>query len=1243
MSSMSLTLGASERRAASEIVGLVLLFGMVLVGAGLILMASMSATDQVQQQNELNNAELSLQEASVRLQTLSYQDGDDVASFDLAGRNSDDVRIESNGNLTFQLNGHASCTARMELGSIIYRNDEGQSVAYQAGGVWRDDGSGVSIVSPPDLTYQTDQIDNRTIRSLDFPVVNVQGDLNTASGEVTARQVDNPGGPSMEQQLCLPVSQNSAIDRVRTITITVENNTYYEAWERYLDAELGDSVMDKDVYHGNQTVRYRVPLGQDITPSEFRMDDAEVRAAVWGTGSTEMVFEDSPSAVTQPTRVDSYDSSVAPHSVQNGSNATVVNNGSMVVRQSAKIMGDVAVDGDITIEGNAADPTLIDGSVSYNGTNSTPPEHQYNVTGVFRDNFSFNGDQVPSPDGEIVYTVDSASQVNHNNETGVFNASFSDSVRQAGTVDSGVYFVENFDVDSGEALTFDTSNGDIVVAVNRSVDIEDRVEIHGDGQVRLFIMDDVTVADEIKVFGTHTSPTNESGQLRTFVRTGSDVTFEPGSRFTGVLYAPGADEVVLESNWPSGHSELYGAVMGGEVSVGQGSQVHFDTDVQTASLDSDGDGVPDSADNNNSVPDSDQDSVPNSYDDCPNGDQNDEGVNGCLGISEDEPANALVVNQSRARLTIVGSMVADNRTLTREVGEREPLDVQFAIDDSGSMANFSTTDQEPASWTIVSSGCEVVYIPDGETDVRYNGNWYTLTDNQFIQLCERLGSDDAYKVNYATNVQPRHVWHIEYDDGSTATKRAGDNVDVSDIEEMTVVRLGNDFEDRRVDATQTFVGSLNDSLDEVGVYLFDENPNREHDIRTEGGDFDGANNSVELVDSTGDTNIAGTIRDATDRYDSGSDDQRVIVLLTDGQHNVDTDGVSDNHDEEVRDAADYAHANNVTIYSVALGDGADESLLEEISTTNDPHTNGSMYEAADYTELVDIFDQIAGETTEQEYNVIEYKDTQVNVNVGGTNYPISLNANTPTNDTRPSTVVDIANLNGASDDELEEYVGTLLSAEVTTQACDNVSTFNNVSHDDEEYAEVTCDGTAGTFDSVDNSSSTDHEIYVDGESVPSDADFDTGWFKNESFSDIIDEYESDTGKTLVDDSTGTFDVGQNDAVIVVRTNSSNGDTDYVVMHFEAFDTVVDYDVNTSNISNNAGDPDSNTYSSEDDNSYVISIDESTVEIGNESASIVALPADATNALTAGNAGIGAGAGGTPSMALAADTRARPAV
>ncbi len=1215
-----------------------------MIGAGLILVASMSATEEVQQQNELNNAEMSLQEASVRLQTLSYQDSDDVAAFDLSGRDSNNVQIEQYGNLTFRLNGEASCTAQMELGSIVYRNDRGQSVAYQAGGVWRDSGDGVSIVSPPDLTYHTEEIDNQTVRSLDFPVVNVRGDLQSSSGEVTARQVENPSGPSLEQQLCLPASRNGTIDRVRIITITVENNPYYEAWERYLDDEFGNSVMTKAVYHANQSVRYRVPLGQDITPSEFRMDDAEVQAAVWGTGSTQMLFEDSPSAVTQPTRVDSYDSSVAPHSVQNGSNATVVNNGSMVVRQSAEIMGDIAVDGDITIEGNAADPTLIDGSVSYNGTNTTPSNPmQYEVTGAFADGFSFDPSTTPGPNADIIYAIDSANQTNHNNRTAVFNGTFTDSVRQGGTVETGVYYTQDFGVDGGEALTFDTTGGDIVVAIDGDVSVDDRIEVRGDGQVRLFVMGDVTIDDDVKVYGTSTSPTNESNRLWTFAHDGAEIALTPGSSYTGVIYAPGSDHTRLESNWVgvnSDHSEVYGAIVTGEAIVEMGSQVHFDNRVRTGSLDSDGDGVPDSSDSNNTVPDSDQDDVPNSYDDCPDGDQNHEGVNGCLSVSEDDSLNALVVNQSQARLTIVGSMVADETTRTRTVGERLPLDVQFAIDDSGSMGDQRIrTYYDPGQWTTVHRS-QYYWIPEGQT-WRINpdrGSPYTVSGGQW----EPLYRGYRYKITQVT-VQDGNYWSVEYNTGGTDRFDEGETFTPNNVDRADVYRSGNDPNDERVDATQAFIGSLNSSLDQVGVYLFDANPNREHDIRDHGDEFDNANSSVALVDSSGNTNIAETIRDATDRFNLSTDDDRVIVLLTDGQHNVDSDDEgSTGPDDEVRNAAAYAHNRNVTIYSVALGDGADEGLLEDISETNNEHTNGSMYQAADYTELVDIFDQIAGETTEQEFNVIEYKNTTVDVNVGGTNYPISLNANTPTDSSRPSTTIDIAGLQGATDDELEEYVGTLLSAEVTTRSCQNTSTFNTVSHDGETYEEVTCDGTTGTFDDVDNGSSTDHEIFVDGESVPTNSEFSGGWFKDQSFRQVIYEYENDVGETLIDNGTDTFDIGQNDAVIVVRTNSSGGDTDYVVMHFEAFDTSVTYDVNTSNTTNDAGDSNDDSYSGEEDNSYVIDIDESTVEIGNESASIVALPADIADAVTTGAAGVGSDAGTAPSMALAADARARPA-
>ncbi|WP_323192928.1 hypothetical protein, partial [Halostella sp. PRR32] len=89
-------------------------------------------------------------------------------------------------------------------------------------------------------------------------------------------------------------------------------------------------------------------------------------------------------------------------------------------------------------------------------------------------------------------------------------------------------------------------------------------------------------------------------------------------------------------------------------------------------------------------------------------------------------------------------------------------------------------------------------------------------------------------------------------------------------------------------------------------------------------------------------------------------------------------------------------------------------------------------------------------------------------------------------------------------------------------------------------------------------------------------EFDGGWFKDQTFTQVIEEYESDTGKTLLSSSGDEFAIGENDAVMVVKTNSSDDDTDYVVLHFEAYDTDVDYDIDPSVSDDPATDSDSST-------------------------------------------------------------------
>ncbi|WP_435349057.1 vWA domain-containing protein [Haloarchaeobius sp. HRN-SO-5] len=1136
--------GHPEQRGASAIVGLVLLFGMVIVGAGLILVASMAVTDSVQQQSQMNSAELSLEEASVELRTLSLRETDDVTSFGLTGK--DDVSIEQNGRLRFELNGHSACRATMPLGSIVYRNDDGESVAYQAGGVWRESESGTTVVSSPDLTYRTTTIDDRTIRTIDFPVVNVRGSIDSGSNEVTARRVGD--GESFERDLCLPVSENDTIDRVRTMTITVENSTYYEAWERYLDDEFGEAVIAKRVDDSADTLSYTVPLGQGLSPDEFTIQNAQLLGGFYAGSSSGEVH------LKQNGLVDSYDGSEGPYDTQpeNWGEGDLFTNGEVNVTTST-VNGTVYSGSGVDLNGNY----LVTGDVYFNDT--AGPGLDQDGGGEIRGETD-DGTYIPalpSVDAQVEAILDTTAGANHNNGTNLIqNDELGLSTGETGTLESGVYHLDSLDVPEDSTLVLETSggeDGDVVLAVEGNVAVQQggEIRVEGDGQVRTVVggesgqqlsLDDANVG-----VWNGSQYTNRSNGFWFYCKSGCDGSILDGSEFTGVVYGPGdgGGEFGIGRD-----AEVFGALAVDRIDTTAGNngvgntlaELHFDTSVQNAQYDRDGDGVPDEEEDDTDG------GVPPEYDDCPESDAT--GVNGCLPVTEDEDRNALVVNQSHARLTVVGSMVADVRTRTQQVGERAPLDVVFVIDDSGSMAYDDYLGYQETAW---------------------------------------IGGDEVWNGE---------VWEMHDEEtGEQQWFTAGEEFDRGKWDYFYRFSPGNDPDGQRELAMQQFVGFLNASNgDRVGVVEFaDDDAQVEHGIEN-GQRFDAANGSLDMH-SNGGTPLREAIQSGAEELQDGDNDEKVMVLLTDGQPSY-------SNDHQVVDAARNVD-DGVTIQTVGLGGGTDVGLLEDVAAA----TGGNYTQVDDSDQLDETFRQIAGNVTEQQYNVVEYKDTVVEVSVNDVPVTLSGNANDPDRTSRPSQVVDIADLNGVDEEQVDQYVGTLLSARATTYACDGVqATGETMTNDGTEYEAVTCNGTAGEFDDVTNDSASSHEIFVDGESVPGASEFEAGWFKDETFLGVLEDYESDTGRELVDDAGDEFTLGENDAVIVVRTNSSNGDTDYVVVHFQAWNSgpweVNDSDGGGQVVGDGSYDPDVT-----EDNSYVIDIDQSDVEVGNESARLVPVGGD----------------------------------
>lgn len=103
--------------------------------------------------------------------------------------------------------------------------------------------------------------------------------------------------------------------------------------------------------------------------------------------------------------------------------------------------------------------------------------------------------------------------------------------------------------------------------------------------------------------------------------------------------------------------------------------------------------------------------------------------------------------------------------------------------------------------------------------------------------------------------------------------------------------------------------------------------------------------AIDMVDSSGGTNLHGGMMEALDEVILNGDENhlRFVIFLTDGNGTW--------YDS----AIDYANEHNIMIYTIGLGEGVDQALLERIANS----TGGKYFFADNAAQLDEIFDQTA--------------------------------------------------------------------------------------------------------------------------------------------------------------------------------------------------------------------------------------------------------------------------------------------
>ncbi|WP_255152364.1 DUF7289 family protein [Halorarius halobius] len=561
-------------RAQSEVLGVALLLGIAVVGAVAVASVGYGALQSDREAVGMAGAERSLSQFDARSSAVALGRSDaarvDFGLPDTEGTasvrpNAGWMRIRYT-DLTGMRDPNTVEVVNVTLGAVVYEQGE-QTVGYQGGGVFRSTGNGSVVVSRPEFHYRDG--------TLTVPIVKTEGERTVASTvQVT------PNGTTR----VFPNASRGLTNRVdNTTAVVTVHGRYYEAWAEFFRTYT-PGIVTVDPSARTASVRFvSLPEGRGIQGGIVATAESGPLELV-GTGAY----------------VDSYNSTQGPYSVTRSSNGTVKAVGNVTISADATIDGTVETGQWLRVENPSAEVTG-DGRYSVDYTNDGT------IGGTVQ-----RIDGVPTllPIDPLV--VDRLNDVRASNDNAQANADPDVERMRDGlvvsdgesvTLEHGRYYAPSVDV-SGGTLVFDTTDGNVTLGVENWFTVRKphgtggSVEVRGDGVVRVYL------ASRDETTASITGQGNREVNL--FVGTGSAVTVEDdaapqfwvlapqtteaaiagsnsqSATFQGILFAP--DGLHLDGHIYSKHAEVYGGLVGGQITLGQNGRVHYDRQLNDVTL-----------------------------------------------------------------------------------------------------------------------------------------------------------------------------------------------------------------------------------------------------------------------------------------------------------------------------------------------------------------------------------------------------------------------------------------------------------------------------------------------------------------------------------------------------------------------------------------------------------------------------------------------------------------------------------
>ncbi|WP_449289191.1 DUF7289 family protein [Natrinema gari] len=240
-------------RGASSIIGILLLFTLVILGAAVVFVAGSVMFDSVQTQVNNEQTQKFVEETDQGIMTAATTGKNQPLPIDEMQAEKPMITDDGSISVTWYNETGPSCsTGEKSLRTLEFELDD-RTIAHQGGGVWKKANGQTTVVSEPQIGY-----DGETLR---LQILQLEeGDFGASEAVAKA---DHSKATDLTEEINT-VAQNCP--NGTSVKFTIESS-YHEGWYQYLDSEFGTEA--NVTQHGNAVTVKLADIREPFDPAKF--------------------------------------------------------------------------------------------------------------------------------------------------------------------------------------------------------------------------------------------------------------------------------------------------------------------------------------------------------------------------------------------------------------------------------------------------------------------------------------------------------------------------------------------------------------------------------------------------------------------------------------------------------------------------------------------------------------------------------------------------------------------------------------------------------------------------------------------------------------------------------------------------------------------------------------------------------------------------------------------------------------